>query len=146
MSADKWGRKRNRPLAERFWEKVAVVGECWEWTASKKPSGYGEFKVDGRLVRAHRFAYEDMVAEIPAGLFLDHLCRNRACVRPEHLEPVTALVNVRRAIPFMSGHKNTCPQGHAYSPENTYVRRQGWRECRTCKRDRDAAVRGRRAA
>jgi hypothetical protein len=73
--------------SERFWAKVYRGDDCWEWLAAKSTAGYGRFKVAGGLVQAHRFAYEDIVGPIPDGLQLDHLCRNRACVNPDHLEP-----------------------------------------------------------
>lgn len=90
-----------------FWAKVDKhgpvpahrpdLGPCWVWTAARHGKGYGMFSVDRkRKVRAHRFAYEMMVGPIPEGLDLDHLCRNRACVNPEHLEPVTRSVNLKR--------------------------------------------------
>ena len=84
------------PPEVRFWRYVEQRRECWVWTASIRPNGYGEFRCNGRLTRAHRFAYEQMVGPVPEGLQLDHLCRNRACVNPEHLEPVTGSVNVQR--------------------------------------------------
>ena len=85
-------------MKERFMLKVRQ-GEngCVFWTASTDKKGYGMFRVNGRMVRAHRWAYEYFRRPIPDGLELDHLCRVRACVRVEHLEPVTTSENVRRA-------------------------------------------------
>lgn len=84
-------------LQHRFWSRVAeTVGGCWLWTAAKCDNGYGRFRAGSVLVRTHRYAYELMVGDIPEGLDLDHLCRNRACVNPYHLDPVTRGVNVRR--------------------------------------------------
>lgn len=94
----------------RFWASVVEgpvpdyaphLGPCWIWTAGLSDGGYGHFCVrPSRGVRkqggAHRWAYEEMVTEIPDGLFLDHLCRVRCCVRPDHLDPVTHAENVRR--------------------------------------------------
>ena len=80
----------------RFWAKVAGEGECWVWTGARQSSGYGCMGRDGRRFLAHRYAYELTVGPIPAGLTLDHLCGNKVCVRPEHLEPVTLAENVRR--------------------------------------------------
>ena len=87
-----------RPDADRFWEKVDTSGECWRYTGAKNDKGYGKFwkGSEKRLVQAHRFAFEDQVGLIPDGLQLDHLCRNPACVRPDHLEPVTSGENTRR--------------------------------------------------
>lgn len=89
-----------RDLSARFWSKVEQRGECWEWVGHIKWSGYGSFhsgKRHGTFI-AHRFAYEDMIGPIPDGLELDHLCRNRPCVNPYHLEPVTRAVNHARMI------------------------------------------------
>lgn len=84
------------PLHRRLWDKFTISDGCWEWTAQINPNGYGSFKVDGRPRRAHRVVYEWLVGPIPAGLELDHLCFNKACVRPDHLEPVTHKENMQR--------------------------------------------------
>lgn len=89
-----------RPSREdRFWAKVQKTETCWLWTAAKNGPGYGQFGLGTRedgLVFAHRFAYELVVGPIPEGLVIDHLCRTPACVRPDHLEPVTMRENMRR--------------------------------------------------
>lgn len=82
----------------RFIEKVDRSGECWIWTAAKKPNGYGQFHAGRTMVRAHRWAYEHLVGPIPADMTLDHLCRVRACVNPAHLEPVTNAENHHRGV------------------------------------------------
>jgi hypothetical protein len=126
----------------RFWEKVDDSGDCWEWLAARNPNGYGAFRVDGQMRRAHRVAYELIVGPIPPGLRLDHLCRNRGCVNPEHLEPVTQRENIIRGVgPAMAAAhqqaKTHCPQGHPYSPENTYYYAPtNGRHCRECSRQR----------
>lgn len=87
---------------ERFFNKVDV-GLCWEWTASlNRKGGYGSFRVGGRLVSAHRWLWETLVGPIPAKHDLDHLCRNRRCVNPDHLEPVTRSVNLARGIGYIT--------------------------------------------
>jgi len=124
--------------AERFWSYVKKTECCWEWIGCLNESGYGILNINRRLVRAHRYSYEIHVGAIPEGLTLDHLCRNPACVRPDHLEPVTLKENCRRGvrdlIPHYSGQaaKTHCPKGHPYNDENTYYNKKGHRTCRSC--------------
>lgn len=129
--------------AQRFWSKVEKTGGCWLWTANKFVGGYGSFRPTGSRgaspVRAHRWAYEHIVGPIPTGYQIDHLCRVRHCVNPEHLEPVTQAENIRRGIAgFVAGArqraKTHCPQGHPYDSANTYVLGRR-RVCRLCHRN-----------
>lgn len=115
--------------------RYTEVGGCWEWSGTMRPDGYGVVWVAGRLVRAHRFFYEHHVGPIPDGLVLDHLCRNRRCVNPSHLEPVTHRENVMRGIsPFAARSQQThCKWGHELTGEGLYIHPQrGTRMCRTC--------------
>lgn len=128
-----------RPPIERFSEKTSVLGNgCVEWTAYVGTNGYGRFYVDGRNALAHRWSYEHHAGPIPAGLHLDHLCRNRSCVNPEHLEPVSQSENVRRGVgPLIAAERHRalthCSEGHPYDEANTYTDSKS-RNCRTCKR------------
>ena len=126
-----------RSLSERVGDKVEVdpVSGCWNWTGCKDAGGYGRISVDNAGVVAHRVSYELHVGPIPDGLELDHLCRNRGCVNPEHLEPVTAQENMKRAKALIV----ECPHGHPYDERNTLIERRRnsvARVCRTCKRER----------
>ncbi len=124
--------------AERFWPKVEKTGACWLWTGALA-GGSGQFWAGGKLVQAHRWAYEQANGPIPEGLTLDHLCRNRACVEVTHLEPVTNRVNILRGIgaTALNARKARCKRGHRFTPENIYTRENGGRNCRQCKRARD---------
>lgn len=121
------------PPQERFWRKVNKTDACWVWTAAQAGAGYGWFWDGRRPVYAHRFAYELLVGSIPEGLTLDHLCRNRLCVNPAHLEAVSLGENLRRGEPIstINARKTQCPRGHPYD----LVRRDGSRWCRACTRE-----------
>lgn len=130
---------RKRPEAERFWEKVDASGDCWEWTASKDGNGYGQFHTDDKRCRkAYRYAYETLVGPVPEGLVIDHLCRNHACVNPDHLQPVTYGENNRRGYNWIARqrHKRICKHGHPLEGENVGRHKDGTRYCRTCSRER----------
>lgn len=92
----------------RFWTKVKRGDECWEWQGEILWTGYGRFSVSPKVkILAHRYAYEATNGAIPEGLVIDHLCRNRRCVNPDHLEPVTRSENVKRGLPFRQRPPNT---------------------------------------
>lgn len=112
---------------------------CWDWVGTKHPGGYGQFRRHGRMQRAHRVLYEDIVGKIPDGLTLDHLCRNRGCVNPAHMEPVTRRENILRGdgAGVRGSRRTHCPRGHALGGDNL-VRcelKRGKRKCRTCDND-----------
>ena len=111
---------------------------CWVWTAANDGQhGYGKVSINGRQLRAHRVVYAMHKGAIPDDLHLDHLCRNPACVNPEHLEPVTNRENVVRGPRVIQARAAThCRHGHEWTPDNTYVHpRSGSRVCRACTRD-----------
>ncbi len=85
---------RPDPL-DRFWEKVNKLGpdDCWEWQAARTHDGYGEFGLDGAIVKAHRFAYKMFVGQIPDGQIICHHCDNPPCCNPNHLFLGTDLIN-----------------------------------------------------
>jgi hypothetical protein len=128
------------PVEERFWSKVDFDGECWSWLrSSRTPEGYGLFYMSGRHFLAHRLAYQELVACIPSGLTLDHLCRNRGCVNPSHLEPVAMRENVLRGIgpTATNSQKVQCIRGHDLAGDNLDQRKlseKGWRVCLECQR------------
>lgn len=119
----------------RFWNKVDRRGldECWLWSGVASSAGYGCIYVDGVQIGVHRFAYELLVAPIPEGMHLDHLCRVPTCVNPAHLEPVTLAENVLRGVGTSAANarKTHCKRGHEFTPENTKTYR-GHRACREC--------------
>lgn len=119
---------------------------CWLWTGATNPNGYGIFrKTTDRNIVAHRFSYESFVCEVPNGLELDHLCRVRCCVNPDHLEPVTRSENTRRGIAAGNGLRKhhdrrssapTCIHGHPFTGTNVGFKNDGRRRCRECDRIR----------
>ncbi|MFI6103193.1 HNH endonuclease signature motif containing protein [Streptomyces sp. NPDC051310] len=121
-------------LEERFWGRVKKTESCWLWTAHLTAAGYGQISVDGNVRLAHRVAYQLLKGEIPGDLCLDHLCRVRSCVNPDHLEPVTLRENTRRGFPGAPQKARThCPRGHEYDADNTRVNRRGQRSCKACE-------------
>ena len=115
---------------------------CWMWTGArtqgKRRPSYGVVKLPTGRTGAHRAVYAEVMGPIPKGLELDHLCRVPLCVNPAHLEPVTHRENILRGktVPARNAAKTHCPQGHEYTPENTYVNPiEGYRQCRTCIRE-----------
>lgn len=131
----------------RVTSKFAIGDGCWEWTASRniKRGGYGQIKMGGRVRKAHQVVYELLVGPIPAGTVLDHLCRTPACVRPDHLEPVSTRTNVLRGVAPSAIHaqQTHCVRGHELD-ETGIARYQSYgkgrgRICLLCRKIRNDA-------
>jgi len=149
-----WDLPPGTPLIARLWHKsVYMPSRCYEWRGVKNSDGYGHLNVDGRYERTHRAAYKLLVGPIPDGLQLDHLCRNRACWNPQHLEPVTSRENTMRSnqsLASANAKKTHCKRGHELAGANLILRpghRPGVirRACRACKRISDRANEARRS-
>jgi len=140
-SGDPFGKtKKYKTLDERFWEYVEIGNkkECWLWTGHKLNNGYGQIKGNPPAHKrhlAHRIAYTFIRGEIPHDKVIDHLCKNKSCVNPYHMELVSHVENVMRGNSphARNARKTHCPSGHPYSGDNLRIDKNGWRRCAKCK-------------
>lgn len=142
-----------QPIEKRLAAKISVRADtgCHEWKDAKDRKGYGRIFSNGRPVSAHRTVWEIENGAIPQGLVIDHLCRNRSCVNPHHMEVVTNRENVLRGEGHtaVNARKTHCNAGHELAPDNintvTFERR-GERHCKQCAARWARAYRERRKA
>jgi len=121
-------------LPLRISQKIIIEGSCWNWIGFIHPRGYGTCWNGARMAQAHRVVYEYIRGLIPPNITLDHLCRNRRCVNPDHLEPVTNKENILRGVGLaaQNARKTHCKRGHLFDEQNTFLYRGKVRVCRAC--------------
>ncbi len=136
-----------QPMSTRW--TIDPATECWLWTGPTN-RGYGRATIRGRKMTAHRAVYLTMRGPIPPGrhIHLDHLCRNKMCVNPDHMEIVSRRENILRgqAPTALNARKTHCIHGHEFTPDNTMIRSGGSRKCRICHCAESQRTRARRAS
>jgi hypothetical protein len=127
------------PLERLLEHSVTLENGCVEYQGARNKLGYARIKVDKVNVGVHRLSYEVQVGPIPEGYVLDHLCRNPSCINPAHLEPVPQSLNLLRGygIGVQNSMKDTCRNGHPYTPETMHIERGKYRRCVVCRRLRE---------
>lgn len=138
------GKMRTRPAIERFLKRLNITDTCWEWDGPRNDRGYGVFpfkRERSNAIQSHKFLWEYINGPVPDGLELDHLCMNKACCRPSHLEAVTGDENKHRWSESVRARK-VCAAGHEFTEANTYVHPvRGTKRCRRCRADAEASRR-----
>lgn len=128
---------RYKMVIDRFFEKVKITSHCWIWNASKNEDGYGLFRFNGKVRRAHQFSYKLYKGKLKDGCEIDHICKNRSCVNPYHMEGVTHKENTLRGntVGGVYARRTHCKSGHPFTGENVYSRGPGLgRGCRACNK------------
>ncbi len=138
-------KQRWKSAIKRFWVKVKKTDNCWEWISGLNHYGYGQFTFNNYPIGAHRFSFYLKHNYFP-DIDIDHLCRNRKCVNPEHLEAVSHKENMRRGLTNVGGvnfRKTQCKNGHKFTEDNLYRRKENlsWRICKKCTRLRQKKLR-----
>ena len=123
---------QSKTIEQRLLNKVTKTDSCWLWNGAVSTAGYGRIGDKSKLLQAHRVAYVLWKKEIPSGLQIDHLCRNKLCVNPEHLEAVTHQVNSARANAIRWSGYTHCKRGHEFTDANTMLQHDKYRRCRAC--------------
>lgn len=110
--------KRKSEAIERFYSQTIISNNCWEWTGHIMNAGYGALSTNSGTQLVHRYAYKQFIGEIPDKMTIDHLCKNKLCVNPDHLEIVTRTENIRRCglvgVAKVEASKKYCNKGHSY--------------------------------
>ena len=126
-------------MIERLSDRIMPVPEsgCWLWMGSHDPKGYGRIIINRRRVPLHRVVFEQLYGPIPEGKQIDHLCRVKSCINPNHLEIVESRTNTLRGIgpTALNAQKTHCHHGHPFDLANTIFRRTGGRRCRQCRKE-----------
>jgi hypothetical protein len=130
--------KISKKIIDRFLDKIKKTRTCWLWTGYVDNGGYGNITIDKKTKLVHRVSYELFKEQIPKGLQIDHLCRVRNCINPDHLEAVTPKENALRGFgpPAQNARKKTCKKGHKFTHLKT-VKKRKYRACRICARNWD---------
>jgi hypothetical protein len=118
-------------------DRIFRTGDCWLWIGSVSDRGYGNVTYKGKSYKAHRLAYHFYKEDLIPGLEIDHLCKVKNCVNPDHLEQVTKQENMRRSdcVSAVNRRKTRCKRGHDFNSDNTYTHKSGKRSCRLCRNE-----------